>query len=517
MSSPKPNKVVVLVEHLFIPEEIAAYRETFESNGFVFEEAARLWGKKSDTFYSDNISDIAFEGEKPRQELVVSLDVDEVRENLSEYAAVLVAANYTSVRSRYFDESKESPRQSAAHKLIAQAMSDPRIVKSALCHGLWLFTPAPELLAGRRVRCHEVVRADVENTGAFIETKEDVVVDGDLVTGHSKKEARLLAGAVVNLIREVQSGKNLRPDAPPDIPTIILPKIKEKRRILIVLSNFGYWGEELIGPLDVFDQAKYHVDFCTPNGQRPNALQVSKYGPRDKEFYIDPPLGRGVTTNGVADKVKQIDDKNTTQGKRLDNPLNLSKLLPERPYVASTNYVRALEAYNRNLERMLKAFDVYDALLLVGGSGPMVDMVNNGRLHELILHFVKNKKVVGAECYGVPCLAFARNWEERKSIIWGKRVTGHCLEYDYKDGTGFMKDHDAWWDFPMGPPPYPLEYILRDAVGPDGAYIGNFGKERSVIVDFPFVTGRSTPDSYLTGERMVWVLEGGEKERRFGW
>src|SRR4051794_3522763 len=52
MSSPKPNRVVVLVEHLFIPEEIDAYRETFESNGFVFEAAARLWGKDSDTFYS---------------------------------------------------------------------------------------------------------------------------------------------------------------------------------------------------------------------------------------------------------------------------------------------------------------------------------------------------------------------------------------------------------------------------------------------------------------------------------
>jgi hypothetical protein len=70
-------------------------------------------------------------------------------------------------------------------------------------------------------------------------------------------------------------------------------------------------------------------------------------------------------------------------------------------------------------------------------------------------------------------------------------------------------------DFNMGPPPYALEYILRDATGPDGRYHGNVGKETSVIVDYPFITGRSTPDSYLTGEKMVEVLDKGLK--RWGW
>ena len=64
-------------------------------------------------------------------------------------------------------------------------------------------------------------------------------------------------------------------------------------------------------------------------------------------------------------------------------------------------------------------------------------------------------------------------------------------------------------------PPYPLEYILRDATAPEGEYIGNVGHATSVIVDYPFITGRSTPDSYLTGEKMVEVLEQGLK--RYGW
>jgi len=69
----------------------------------------------------------------------------------------------------------------------------------------------------------------------------------------------------------------------------------------------------------------------------------------------------------------------------------------------------------------------------------------------------------------------------------------------------------------MGPPPYPLEYILRDATGPDGAFIGNFGHPTSVIVDYPFITGRSTPDSYLTGRKLIEVLDGNLPLRRWGW
>ncbi len=171
----------------------------------------------------------------------------------------------------------------------------------------------------------------------------------------------------------------------------------------------------------------------------------------------------------------------------------------------------------------MESFAPYDALLIVGGSGPMVDLVNNQRVHDLILGFHRQGKPIAAECYGVACLAFSRDVIDRKSIIWGKRVTGHCLEYDYHSGTGFQGPHgvggstvgfgEGWIDF--GPPFYPLEYILRDATGPDGAYVGNFGRPTSVIVDYPFITGRSTPDSYLTGQKVVEVLEQGL--RRWGW
>ncbi len=272
------------------------------------------------------------------------------------------------------------------------------------------------------------------------------------------------------------------------------------KKILIVLSEWGYWGEELVGPLEVLDSKGYEVAFATPKGKRAVALTPSM-----DPTYIDPPLGRPVTSEEVAKKTREID-----KSPRLDNPIDISKWFPERPYFSSHSYLREIEEYYNSLEKIKNDLAQYDALLLVGGSGPIVDMVNNQRIHDIILSFYKINRPIAAECYAVTCLAFARDIQDRASIIWGKHVTGHPIEYDYKDGTGFMGT-----DFNMGPPPYPLEYILRDAVGPYGQYHGNVGKRTSVIVDYPFITSRSTASSYLCGEKLVEVLENGLK--RFGW
>jgi putative intracellular protease/amidase len=273
------------------------------------------------------------------------------------------------------------------------------------------------------------------------------------------------------------------------------------KRILVVLSEYGYWGEELVGPLEAFDARGYRTTFITPTGKRAHALPPSM----DPE-YIDPPLGRSVTTRDMARRARELDESD-----RLDNPLSLQALIPERPYDSALNHLRDLEEYHRKLDAATTDLvSGFDALTVVGGSGPIVDMANNERLHELILAFVTAGKPILAECYGVAALAFARDWESRRSLLWGKHVTGHPKEYDYKDGTGFLGV-----DFNMGPAPYPLEYILRDATGPEGAFHGNVGKELSVIVDHPFVTARSTPDSTLSGRLLVQTLENGL--RRYGW
>jgi putative intracellular protease/amidase len=272
------------------------------------------------------------------------------------------------------------------------------------------------------------------------------------------------------------------------------------KKIFTVLTEYGYWGEELVGPAEVLEGGGYELVYVTPKGKRSPLLP-----PSANPEFIDPPLARTVVSREMAEKVKQFDSSG-----KLDNPLNLSEMLPERPYLSAENYLRKLEDYYLQLEEAEKKLDEYCALLLVGGSGTMVDMANNQRVHDLVLAFYKKDKPIAAECYAVTCLAFARDYRSRKSIIEGKRVTGHPLEYDYKDGTGFVGV-----DFNMGPPPYPLEYILKDATAPDGEYISNVGSRTSVIVDYPFITGRSAASSIPTGEKLLECLDKGLK--RFGW
>lgn len=273
------------------------------------------------------------------------------------------------------------------------------------------------------------------------------------------------------------------------------------KQVLIVLSEFGYWGEELIGPLETLEKAGYTLKFATAKGRRAHALPPSM-----DPTYIDPPLGKAVTSADMAAKVKALE-----ASPRLDQPLSLTQLLPERPYPSSPTFIRDFERYNDAVDAALATLTAeYAAIVLVGGSGPIVDMVNNQRVHDLILGFYKAGKPIAAECYGVACLAFARDYHLRKSLLWGKHVTGHPIEYDYHDGTGFLGS-----DLNMGPPPYTLEYILRDATGPDGGFHGNVGRNVSALVDYPFITGRSTADSYKTGELLVAALEQGL--RRYGW
>jgi putative intracellular protease/amidase len=278
------------------------------------------------------------------------------------------------------------------------------------------------------------------------------------------------------------------------------------KRVLVIVSEMGYWGEEMIGPIETFDAAGYTSVFATPNGNKPYALPVS-YDPAT----VDPPLGRGVVSPEMAAKVKAFQNSD-----RLNSPLSIKEMAPERPYVSLPTYLRDLEAYNKGVDALRERLATeFDAMLIVGGSGPTVDLGNNARVHDIVLSFVQLDRPVGAECYGVTCLAFARSWETRESIIKNKHVTGHCKEYDYKNGHAVLKDEHTFYDLNFGPPPYPLEYILRDATAPNGRYIGNFGKEISAVVDWPFCTGRSTADSYRTGELMVEMLEKGL--RRYGW
>jgi len=109
------------------------------------------------------------------------------------------------------------------------------------------------------------------------------------------------------------------------------------RKILCILSEWGFWGEELAGPLDAFDQQGHEVVFPISTGRRPVPLP-----PSEDPTFVDPPLGRSVTWEENARKTREVSETG-----RLDKPVNLSACLPKKPYCSSPNYLRESERNNR--------------------------------------------------------------------------------------------------------------------------------------------------------------------------
>lgn len=194
------KKIAVLVETEYIPEEIAAYQTRFPELGATVHLMSRLWDRPSARFISD-VDEVG----KELQYLDVNIDFQNA--DINDYAAVIMAANYTSVRLRYFQPpegqaiSSQQTKTAPAVQFFAKAMHNPQIIKGFLCHGLWILTPVPELLKGRKVICHEVVLADIANAGAeYVSSDTGIVVDGDIVTGRSGADVDKFIEAIATCI-----------------------------------------------------------------------------------------------------------------------------------------------------------------------------------------------------------------------------------------------------------------------------------------------------------------------------
>ncbi|MFE2342196.1 type 1 glutamine amidotransferase domain-containing protein [Streptomyces sp. NPDC059431] len=94
------------------------------------------------------------------------------------------------------------------------------------------------------------------------------------------------------------------------------------RKILVIVSEHGYWAEELIGPVSKFDEQGYEVVFATPTGKRAHALPPSL-----DANYIDPPLGRSVTTEENARLGREFE-----QWCRLESPRHHQGWAAGRPH-----------------------------------------------------------------------------------------------------------------------------------------------------------------------------------------
>jgi protease I len=183
----KGKKIAVLLESDFCEYEIWYYRLRFPEEGAEVHFLSRLWGFESLTFKGHDHQvpmqcDKSFEGMSDEQ--------------LRGYAAVIVPAGFVADRLRYSEAVDQLP---PAVEFLKRAFAAKTIFKGILCHGMMLASRIPDIVKGRRVVCHNNLYGDVVNMGA-VYVNQDVVVDGDLVTGREAGCCAPFTRAIIDLL-----------------------------------------------------------------------------------------------------------------------------------------------------------------------------------------------------------------------------------------------------------------------------------------------------------------------------
>jgi len=181
------KKIGILMESDFYEDEILYYKHRFPEEGLETHFLTRMWGQERLTFHG--------------HEYKVPFEVSESFEGMSDdelrsYDAIIVPSAIVSDRLRY---TEDVTRVSPAVELLTRAFAEPSIVKGIICHGMWLVSPAPELVRGRPVVCHNNLIGDIRNMGA-IYTDQDVVIDRDLVTARTGGHCHQFARAIIETL-----------------------------------------------------------------------------------------------------------------------------------------------------------------------------------------------------------------------------------------------------------------------------------------------------------------------------
>lgn len=251
------------------------------------------------------------------------------------------------------------------------------------------------------------------------------------------------------------------------------------KKVLIIATNYGTWGEELQAPWDALKKAGHQLTLATPQGKKPLPLTFSV----DPDFF-DPVIKTKTNPPEVCARIKAL-----TDGDEWAHPIMIKEA---------------------------KMAD-YDAIVLTGGLGAMLDMANDYNLHKLILDAYRSDKLIGALCYAVVTLVFLRDPKnDYKSIVYGKKITAHPHAWDFY-GPDYLFNYPLYGatednkgtDVLTPGFLYPQEHLIRDAVGPSGACISRVNTTRDdpeANFDWPFVTAASVESSIAYGDLLVKVL-----------
>jgi protease I len=183
----KGKKIGILIESDFYEHEIWYYHYRFPEEGAELHFLTRLWGQPS----------ITFKGHEYQAPFECHESFEDISdEELASFDAIIVPSAMVSDRLRYTEDVNVLPPATA---FLKRAFANPNILKGIICHGLWLVAPAPELVKGRPLTCHNNLHGDALAYGALYQD-QDVVVDGDLITGRTGAHCHLFARKIIDTL-----------------------------------------------------------------------------------------------------------------------------------------------------------------------------------------------------------------------------------------------------------------------------------------------------------------------------
>ncbi|MEA2290588.1 MAG: hypothetical protein QOD55_2585 [Solirubrobacteraceae bacterium] len=208
----------------------------------------------------------------------------------------------------------------------------------------------------------------------------------------------------------------------------------------------GFWAEELLAPLDVFDEAGVDVTIATPGGVRPTVDERS----------LDPDM-----VGGEEQAAELRRDLDAAAG-RFAAPVRLEDV---------------------------SASD-YDGVFVPGGHGPMEDLAGSPEMGRLLVALLDDDKVVASVCHGPAALLPAT----RPDGTWafaGRDLAGFTNEEETQAG---LADRAPWL----------LEDRMREA---GGALRGGPAWQPFSVVDDNVVTGQNPASSAEVAQRTVERLD----------
>jgi|SRR5579863_557087 len=187
---------------------------------------------------------------------------------------------------------------------------------------------------------------------------------------------------------------------------------EKPKRVAIVVSNpavskqtgwpIGFWWSEVVHPYWVFVENGYQVEIFSPDGGR---LEADKWSdPRDESKYSAEDL------------------------------LSLG-------FISSPDHLRLVE--NSKAIKNLKLED-FDAILFVGGQGPMYTFSSDERVHKLAARFFEAGKVLAVVCHAT-CMLLKTRLSDGNLLVEGKTWTGFAnSEEQYADEYVKQKIQPFW-------------------------------------------------------------------------